>query len=734
MKKLYKIFSIAALAPALFVSCQQELVYEKGQEEDKDCFGVYFPSQDIPSEFDPTDPCEITVKVNRDNSEGDITVPVKVSQSEGDVFVLEDIKFEDGQSESSFKITFEKAELGVEYSLGITIEDTKYAKVYGTKPTYINCSLARVKWDPVPVIEGREGTEGVALWRDDFVTTFFGVQNVEYEVDVQVNAGKPGLYRFKNVYGSEYPYNKPGQYDDSRDYWLVINAEDPNAVYIEKQITGTDWGYGNWIVWSMADNYLKKGKSKAEVADLGVFGSLKDGVIKFPKGTLLFGMANYNSGGCYESNGSGMFRVTLPGGKDVDYTMSLSAELCAGGKVPVSFELGDDIAKVSYKVFEGKLDKEGIQTAHYEVVEDSEAPSVSESGTVDIQCPESGFYTLVAVGYDAEGVKRGYDGVSFGYVLTGDEEEKATVISAGLELTSRYEPEGYTKINSALFYVYGKDIQEVRMALLKSSDEALDDLEALVADLEPEDDDVLEDVNGSGYSDLFTGLDALTEYTFVVWASNGYTSKIVTSEIKTEGLELQKIGSGTFTYTLMFGTESEPSDDEGLELYWDPNYANSYLIAHWGNDVNFRFTYDPATGVTEVGDNYIGVDHPTYGPVYAVEYNNYAENPGPDSSFDSENNTFNFALIYMVSAGFLKAGIEKYVLDAPVDFTQYATETPAESAAATKAVYAREGSHAGLKVAVPVKEAEFASSFRAKEVGSRTDIRKQLNGSAFFAE
>lgn len=43
-----------------------------------------------------------------------------------------------------------------------------------------------------------------------------------------------------------------------------------------------------------------------------------------------------------------------------------------------------------------------------------------------------------------------------------------------------------------------------------------------------------------------------TDYTLIVWASNGYRSKVVTSEITTEGLARVKKGTGTYTYSLFF--------------------------------------------------------------------------------------------------------------------------------------------------------------------------------------
>lgn len=141
---------------------------------------------------------------------------------------------------------------------------------------------------------------GMGLYTEDFMTTFFQIESQTYEVEILEKSTKPGLYRLKNPYGAAFPYNEEGDWDDSMDYYLEIDATVPNNVVIEAQEMGLDWGYGMLSVWSLAN---AKGEG---------YGTLKDGVITFPEGSLLVSMAGYQNGGFYIANNNGAFKVVLP--------------------------------------------------------------------------------------------------------------------------------------------------------------------------------------------------------------------------------------------------------------------------------------------------------------------------------------------------------------------------------------------------------------------------------------
>ncbi|MDE6279087.1 MAG: hypothetical protein K2M05_03860 [Paramuribaculum sp.] len=150
-------------------------------------------------------------------------------------------------------------------------------------------------------------------YTDDYVSTFFEVPTMTYRVPIEVpveEAGK-GLYRLVNAYGQYYPFNEPGDWDPSVTSYLEINAQNPDRVYIPTCEQATDWGEGNFICSSLAYYYLSNGVSADKIAGAGYFGTLENGLITFPAGTLLFGMAGFNGGGLYDSNINGAFCVDL---------------------------------------------------------------------------------------------------------------------------------------------------------------------------------------------------------------------------------------------------------------------------------------------------------------------------------------------------------------------------------------------------------------------------------------
>ena len=91
------------LAAAISTGCAEEELYERGQGDNADNYGVYFPNQTATTRIDisSADPREIKYKVRRTNGTEAIVVPVKVSATKEDdvaidpdeIFEIEDIVF-----------------------------------------------------------------------------------------------------------------------------------------------------------------------------------------------------------------------------------------------------------------------------------------------------------------------------------------------------------------------------------------------------------------------------------------------------------------------------------------------------------------------------------------------------------------------------------------------------------------------------------------------------------------
>ena len=197
MKKFYKILSLLLVLPMLAISCKdEELVYEIGEAEAEDCVGIFFPSQEAAGEHevDPADPTEVTIKISRKNSEAAVTVPYTITAtSNGEVvegvFTGDDIVFEEGQTETVFKVYYAGAEVGVPYTCSVAVNDKQYASIYGQGNTQITFSITRVKWNNL----------GKGLMRDDFLGgvlgTYCSPANPVWEVTFYERDDQKGLYR-----------------------------------------------------------------------------------------------------------------------------------------------------------------------------------------------------------------------------------------------------------------------------------------------------------------------------------------------------------------------------------------------------------------------------------------------------------------------------------------------------------------------------------------------------------
>ncbi len=129
---------------------------------------------------------------------------------------------------------------------------------------------------------------GKAKFTDALISAWYGAPAVEYEVEIEESQDNPGKYRLVNPYGEVYPYNEPGDWDDSKDYYLVIDATDPEYVNVLESDLGVDWGSGMMWTMSAGDYFVATGQATLEqVKAAGYYGKLADGVITFGEGTIL---------------------------------------------------------------------------------------------------------------------------------------------------------------------------------------------------------------------------------------------------------------------------------------------------------------------------------------------------------------------------------------------------------------------------------------------------------------
>lgn len=295
MKKINLILG-ALVCMFAFSACTEEVEYTPALPEAVK--GVYFPETSATIQL-VAGQTSFDVNVCRVNAAEaqDVVINVTSTDSVGVLTVPNQVSFNAGDSVATLTIACDLLKKSPSATLN-------YQLAIDGASTYEMGSMALTVKLP-------EWTSlGYAEYTEDIMASLFSIQNLTYQVEVLQHNEETGRYRLVNPYGEVYPYNVPGDWDASKDYYLEINASDPQGVYIEEQALGLDWGYGMTYVYSMAANYMAGGYSLEEIKAAGYCGTLENGVITFPAKTLLVTMESES--GWYYANTHGAFEVVLP--------------------------------------------------------------------------------------------------------------------------------------------------------------------------------------------------------------------------------------------------------------------------------------------------------------------------------------------------------------------------------------------------------------------------------------
>ena len=285
--KLYSKLALFIACALAFAACSSDDDFKAGEWDGRaNDAQVYFAADSISfSEIlDPSAPTTKVFTIHRKDSVGALTVKLTAVENTDSLFKVSDAVFADGKKDATFTINFDGAEPDKNYKLLLKAEG--YNSSYSSESVLFAYSMLIEKWNEL----------GVGLYTDDTVASIFtSVTPVDFEVTILEKASKPGMYRIVYPYGESYPYNEPGDWDDSKDYNIDIDASDPKAVVIPAQPLGIDYGYG--MIWMRS--YEK--------------GTLEDGIITFPQNGMDGAMADYRGGDwVFYGNSNGAFRVVLP--------------------------------------------------------------------------------------------------------------------------------------------------------------------------------------------------------------------------------------------------------------------------------------------------------------------------------------------------------------------------------------------------------------------------------------
>lgn len=433
MNKIFRYakIAIAALVTVAMAACTSD--YEYDTPEALKGAQVYF-SNTLPSKIEVNkESGNFDVTLSRQNTEGELTVPLMFTADEGNIYTVPStVTFADGEATANIHITFNPDELVYGNYVGGTIsfDADNFSTPFGATSYQFKAGAS--------AYEDVEGGKG--KFRDGLISALYGIEVLEYDVQIQQDAHTPGIYRVVAPYGQKgwsgaNPWYTAFDENESNTD-MIIDATDPDFVYIKGTFnTGVtlNSSEGDISAISYVQFLLDNGNSldliKSKKPEL--FGTFKDGVFTFPAKSILMYLG---SDGPYYGNSDGMLRVAMPGVVLKDYSVGveyLGRMTDTNDKDNAVFNLtfGADVTTVKYALVK---EGEDLNKTESGIIDGSvEATEISEAGRVEVPFEESGNYYLVTVSYE-NGEAKGADATPITLKSSKDAEEQFEEVAYGV--------------------------------------------------------------------------------------------------------------------------------------------------------------------------------------------------------------------------------------------------------------------------------------------------------------
>ncbi len=577
MKKFITYLMCAAAMSALALSCAEEEIIEVGEPDADGCQNVYFQDSSFSLKLSPEDEdVSYSIPIYRSVSDSPLTLSLVFEGDE--IFSCADVEFAQGETESEVVLYFgEELELDVTYSCTLTIEGEQYVSIYTSGSLTASFSV---------IVQDNWVYLGQGLYTDDIITgRYSSVACVTWWVDIEEKESKPGYYRMLNPY-ADWQYNgylEDGDFQTDQDYNIEIDASNPNAVYFTQQDMGIYWS-GMLAMWSYVDYYQSdsyEGDAKTEDELAALYGTFSDGVITFPASSLIF--VNETAGKFLTANKNSGFKLVLPDYATFDYSAELSVGLSVDGVSTASVtNVGNDVEAVKYGVFEGgSLSDDEIEECVALISADTACelyPIVMvEESSFEIEISDldpSGDWTMVMItcssvssseGVYSYEVQETYS-AAFKYLKVGD--SMPFFLDGSAKASSR---DGADPGQTIAVYLESSDVIEAKMVVLKSVAYEASPARSLEKAASGEDlsDSEISLMNTGVCSKMISGLIPNTDYTIIVWATNGFEEQYAIIQASTESAADGYVGPISSVED-MIGTYSVYVTTEAGGLLSDP--------------------------------------------------------------------------------------------------------------------------------------------------------------------
>lgn len=607
--KTLKYILLAIVAMAGFAACtNDDTQTDSGIYGDGVFFPVNQPSQILLEDGQSS----IVVPIQRLSSNEALSVPILANLLDEamDIFTVEDeASFSIGETETSVKISFDfdQIEAGTSYSISLIVGDDDNISSYGL--TEYSFTVVYDPWTDL----------GTGYYREDLLTTFSANTNIEIAVTIYESDVTPGLYRIENLYTADFLEELFGEdMSDcvlSGDYYIYINATDPEKVYIPYTDIGVNVGYGSIGIISLLDEYFGMGD---------YYGTLENGIITFPEMGILIG----DDEGWYYANIYGLARIVLPGFSAIEPIATVEYEgiltdAIGDSSAVFNVTLNEDAASCKYVIKEDDLtaDEEALQAAVDAIIDGTDKNAEELSASTRLKCliEETGEYTAIFVPFSSDGKITG-DPVAIAFEFSNSESVSPADFTA--EFTIEDLDESYANITvhpvaNNLRYYWGVARKEVyEQAISKYGSwpaYGIAYYTAIAADYDMTLEELITeaDLISRGESNYFyRSLLPETDYIAYAYCVNTSTlearSEVSTREFTTDPMpaleaDFEKwIGTWTVTSESSFFNETSRSFDVEISLqkanlyldvyHWDSTVV--YLENMWEVDLPFTAQYD----------------------------------------------------------------------------------------------------------------------------------------------
>ncbi|MBQ0080728.1 MAG: hypothetical protein KBS95_04175 [Alistipes sp.] len=639
MKNFKYILGLVALTLGfLLVSCSDDIKYDPAVKPEG--AQVYF-SNEAPTTFDASaNTDKLVIDVLRVDTQEALTLNVigaTVNEEDASLFTFPTtVKFAAGADKASYTISFNRSQMvdGQSYPITVNILDLEgnITTPYGSSALSITVNAALEWIDQYMLVDPSKFLDD-NLTEADYQLDENGnkiVQTVTYTY-VQMWSGDDENLTFKRAKGtnrfrvSNWGGGTDFEFIVDKNQTVTVNGKQCYVVIVPDQFTGyTHSSYGDVYVVDSA-NYTGEGYN--------AWPSYFDA----ENGRFVPNVTFYVSAGYF---GMGEEYCTLDIIKyDLDINVQYNGMFVEADNVTASalleFTYGADVQSLDYVIAEGTLTDEELAAKLQAILDGTIEVSTLEPNETLSEIVkaklEAGFYTIVALPKKDDAYQPDY-AISYNFYFPGlnssvpdcDVNAKLYYVSDKLPSYSSQFPD-----YSSLAFVISSESKDVKTVTTLMADKETFDyyltskgytLEELVAEYGTAftANELAEITTGGTYLDVYTGLDASTEYELAVVATNSYGKAVTVFDVKATKEAPAYSGElviGNYTITDTVSLTGGTSEQTFTVLSKDGTDSN-ISIKNLANDDDFEWyaTYDKSQNTVTLDGMAYGYE--SYGSIF----------------------------------------------------------------------------------------------------------------------